>query len=120
MKKDDSSISIIRPDSEPEDYEDIDISAGGVVLKKDENKLKIALQTIPDKRRDPQWCLPKGRIEKEDRLLNTAKREVAEEAGILEKNLELKQYIGKVQRPSRTYNVWKKIHYFLFFTNQKN
>ena len=56
----------------------IEISAGGVVFKLKNNKPLILL--IKD--HNNKWTFPKGLIEDNDAKIATAKREIAEEAGV--------------------------------------
>ncbi|MFB6182197.1 MAG: NUDIX domain-containing protein [Candidatus Magasanikbacteria bacterium] len=119
-KKPRKSLLLRRFDSNPQDYEGLDVSAGGVVVNKIEGEWKIALQTIPKDEEDEWWCLPKGRVEEGRGLEKTARREIYEEVGISSEDLSKERYLGQVERSSRTYNVWKEIHYFLFFTKQKD
>ncbi|MFH1458925.1 MAG: NUDIX hydrolase [Candidatus Omnitrophota bacterium] len=57
-----------------------EISAGGVVLKKDDQGLIYVI--IYCRNNGRQWCLPKGKIEKNETIEQTALREVREETGI--------------------------------------
>lgn len=61
------------------------ISAGGLVINDNNEFLLI--------QRKGRWDLPKGRLETNENLLETAKREISEETGLEEKFLNL---IGKL------------------------
>jgi len=67
-------------------------AAGGMVFNDNKEILFIY--------RNKRWDLPKGKIEKEECLEETAKREVMEETGV--KDLEIIRFIGK------TYHVFKR------------
>jgi len=54
-------------------------SAGGVVFRKNKNKIEVAIIARNNK---TVWCLPKGKIEKNESAEDTAKREVKEETGL--------------------------------------
>lgn len=94
----------------------IGVSAGGAVLRQENDKWFIALEQQP-KKRTGLWCLPKGHIEEGETLEQTARREILEEVGVRELNLI--HYIGKKERLSARGHEWKIIHYFLFTTTQK-
>lgn len=64
-----------------------EISAGGVVYKREKGKIKIAL--IKDSY--GRWALPKGHVEKGERREETAIREAEEELGL--KDLKVKKFI---------------------------
>lgn len=57
-------------------------SAGGVVVDVHEGKARIAVIARRNRAGRLEWCLPKGHIEGEETLVETAAREVAEETGI--------------------------------------
>ena len=57
------------------------ISAGGLVINNNNDFLLI--------QRKGKWDLPKGRLETNENLLETAKREISEETGLEEKFLNL-------------------------------
>lgn len=90
-------------------------SAGGVVV----NNLGLVIVVS---QRGKSWSLPKGHRQKEEDILETAKREIFEETGIAE--LELIKKLGSYQRyqmkdgqEDRT--ELKTIHMFLFKTSEK-
>ena len=63
-----------------EEREERQISAGGVVYKKEGGRYKICLVAKKNKR---VWALPKGRLNPGENLEETAQREIAEETGLL-------------------------------------
>ncbi|MBI4394901.1 MAG: NUDIX hydrolase [Candidatus Omnitrophica bacterium] len=89
------------------------VSAGGVVFKKSPDGLKICLI---GRRRNNQivWCLPKGHIEKDESLEQTALREVKEETGISGSSVSPLGYIhySFFDLESKRY-VFKIVHFFL-------
>lgn len=97
-----------RPPDVPED-----ISAGGVVVRVQENRLFLAVVSEGSL---SKYVLPKGRLEPGETLEMAAYREVAEEAGLTD--LKLMADLGDRQRLDYSKKRWKKIHYFLFLTQQ--
>jgi len=63
-----------------EEREERQISAGGVVYKKEGGRYKVCLIAKKNKR---VWALPKGRLNPGENLEETAQREIAEETGLL-------------------------------------
>ena len=57
-------------------------SAGGVVVDVHEGEARIAVIARRNRAGRIEWCLPKGHIEGDETLPQTAAREVAEETGI--------------------------------------
>ena len=90
-----------------------DISAGGVIIRIEGNKLLIAL--IRDPKFD-DYLLPKGRLEKGEGFEDAAKREIAEETGL--NDLTLVAELGAKERLTFEKNEWRTTHYFLFLTEQ--
>ena len=91
------------------------ICAGGVILNNDK-VLVINQDNI-------SWCLPKGAIEKNESLIDCAKREIYEETGITK--LTLIKELGHYERNrigrdgiNDDKSVLKEIHFFLFKTNE--
>jgi 8-oxo-dGTP diphosphatase len=59
-----------------------EFSAGGVLYKKINKEIEIALaKRITEKGREV-WCLPKGKVEKQENPKETALRQVQEETGM--------------------------------------
>ena len=88
-------------------------SAGGVIIRRDQEKLLIALVTEPHY---PDYLLPKGGVEKGENLQTAAKREIQEEAGLT--RLKLITYLGKTEHLSLHKKNWGITHFFLFITDQ--
>lgn len=59
-----------------------EISAGAVVFKKENGKIKYLLLRYGSKKNPKHWDFPRGGIEKNEKSIETAKREIWEEAGI--------------------------------------
>ena len=55
------------------------VSAGGIVFRKNSNSFEVALIS---RRQGTIWCLPKGIVEKNESMEDTARREVKEETGL--------------------------------------
>ncbi|RAP31524.1 hypothetical protein DID78_00800 [Candidatus Marinamargulisbacteria bacterium SCGC AG-343-D04] len=90
-------------------------SSGGIILR--DNNVVIVSQ------KGRSWSLPKGHVENDESLINTAYREIYEETGIEE--LELLTYIGHYTRYKLDKNnnddkrEEKNIHLYLFKTQQQ-
>jgi 8-oxo-dGTP pyrophosphatase MutT (NUDIX family) len=89
------------------------ISAGGVVVRRQDGRVYVALVREGDL---PAYVLPKGGMEKGEDLEETARREIAEEAGL--SNLKLVAKLGTRERLSFEKKEWITAHYFLFVTDQ--
>ena len=86
-----------------------EFSAGGVVFKKQKNKILIL---VAQHSQHHGWVFPKGIIDKGEKKEETALREVKEETGV----------IGKIIRPLQPVTYWynlkgekikKTVYYFL-------
>ncbi|HSX25158.1 MAG TPA: NUDIX hydrolase [Candidatus Andersenbacteria bacterium] len=97
-----------------------ELSAGGVAVRQERGIWHVALLKT-EHRRGSVWVLPKGHVEmhKQERVADAAKREVQEEAGIME--LEVKDQLGTTRFvfQAETALVKKTVHYFLMITTQK-
>jgi 8-oxo-dGTP pyrophosphatase MutT (NUDIX family) len=93
----------------------VTVAAGGVVIRKNNNKLYVAL--LRDKRFE-DCMLPKGGAEKGESPEATAKREISEETGLNDLSMICK--LGIKERLTFEKNEWRKAHYFLFATDQEN
>lgn len=87
-----------------------EVSAGGVVVFK--NTLLLLRKFNGD------WVLPKGRVEKDEDIRDTALREVLEESGV---KAEILKYIGMVHYTYKNLKgnrlVYKSVHWYLMKTN---
>ena len=92
----------------------IAISAGGVIVKKQQNQCQVLL--LRDTRY-PEWFLPKGHVEKNESLEQAALREIQEEAGL--SKIKIGQLLGIYERFVSKANEYKKINYFLAFITEK-
>lgn len=88
-------------------------SCGGVVVRKDGDRILVALVTEPGFK---EYILPKGHVESGEDLEQAARREIAEEAGFTE--LTLVKRLGSVGRLDFRKRSWGTMHYFLFTTGQ--
>ncbi|MCL5036905.1 MAG: reverse transcriptase-like protein [Chloroflexi bacterium] len=101
----------VKENVEPEKVkEDVQVSAGGVVYKKDGKKIKVCLVS---KKEGRVWALPKGRLREGETPEQCAEREILEETGNLARvaekiaELEYKFYWRDV---NTLYH--KKVHFF--------
>jgi 8-oxo-dGTP pyrophosphatase MutT (NUDIX family) len=85
----------------------MEVSSGGIVVRKSENKIQVLLV-----RRNEDWQLPKGLAESNEKFEETALREVREETGI---NAKLMKKIGKINYWYRKEDklIYKVVHFFL-------
>jgi 8-oxo-dGTP pyrophosphatase MutT (NUDIX family) len=90
------------------------ISAGGVVIRQQNEQIYIAVvQESPNR---PGYVLPKGRIDVGETFEQAARREIEEEAGL--SDLHKVAELGSKERLSYSKTMWKKTYYFLFTTQQ--
>lgn len=88
-------------------------SAGGVIVRLIGGRVYVALVQEGER---PLYALPKGHVEEEEDLVEAARREIAEESGLVA--LRLLDDLGVRQRLDYRKSSWKKTHYFLFLTDQ--
>ncbi len=89
-------------------------SAGAIILREVEGKLKVALAHHP--RTTKSWVLPKGHVEEGESLEQAASREIYEEAGL--DNVQLIKHLGTITRESVKSNgdvEQKTIHFYLAY-----
>ncbi len=89
-------------------------AAGGVIVRWEGYHLLVALvegEGLPD------YILPKGMVEPGEELEKAARREIEEEAGLTE--LILLGELGIRERLDYLKRSWKKTHYFLYCTRQR-
>ncbi len=89
------------------------VAAGGVVVRAEGERLKVALVREAGLGR---VILPKGGVEAGEDLLEAARREIAEEAGINDLHMVIK--LGVRERLTYNKKRWTVTHYFLFSTEQ--
>jgi 8-oxo-dGTP pyrophosphatase MutT (NUDIX family) len=89
-----------------------EISAGGVVYRRDGDQIEIVLASRRTRRGQLAWGLAKGGIEDDESMEDAAVREVREETGLL---AEIEASLGE----TRYFYVWedvrirKTVHFFL-------
>ncbi|MDQ7009595.1 MAG: NUDIX domain-containing protein [Candidatus Gracilibacteria bacterium] len=71
-------------------------SSGGVVYRKKDGKIEILLLKWTNSRNEDEYVLPKGKIEEDEIAKDTALREIGEEAGLYESDLEVIKFITKL------------------------
>ncbi|MFK7780402.1 MAG: NUDIX domain-containing protein [Candidatus Gracilibacteria bacterium] len=71
-------------------------SSGGIVYRKDGNKIEVLLLKWLNAKNQEVYVIPKGHIEDGEVAKDTAVREISEEAGLLEKDLEVIKFITKL------------------------
>lgn len=87
-------------------------SAGGVIYRKSQGGIEVALGLRTDPNGQKVWCLPKGLIESGEKAEATALREVREETGL---HGEIEGKLGDVQYwyHTRESRVFKKVSFYL-------
>jgi 8-oxo-dGTP pyrophosphatase MutT (NUDIX family) len=92
-----------------------ELAAGAVVVEPKQRRYLLLHEPAEDR-----WCFPKGHVEPGETLLETARREVAEESGL--EDLDIREELGEVAyrfyQPLQNRNVFKTSVYFLAFTTQ--
>jgi 8-oxo-dGTP pyrophosphatase MutT (NUDIX family) len=89
-------------------------SAGAIILREVEGRLKIAL--AHHQRASKPWVLPKGHVEEGESLEQAALREIYEEAGL--DDVQLIKHLGTIMRESVKRNgdvEQKTIHLYLAY-----
>src|SRR2546421_11366227 len=89
-------------------------SAGAIILREVEGKLKVAL--AHHSRTTKSWVLPKGHVEEGESLEQAALREIHEETGL--DNVQLIKHLGTIGRESVKGNgevEQKTIHFYLAY-----
>ena len=89
-------------------------SAGAIILREVEGKLKIGL--AQHARATKSWVLPKGHVEEGESIEQAALREIYEETGL--DNVQLIKHLGTISRESPKSNgdvEQKTIHLFLAY-----
>ena len=89
-------------------------SAGGVVVRREEDRILIAL--VGGEGARAGYILPKGGLEPGETLVEAARREIEEEAGLSQ--LVFLRELGTLERLNWARTCWTTVHYFLFSTEQ--
>ena len=89
-----------------------EVSAGGVIVGVHDGVAQIAVIARRNRAGRVEWCLPKGHIERDETLEQTAVREVAEETGIVGRVLASLGSIDYWFSASGT-RVHKIVHHYL-------
>lgn len=71
-------------------------SSWGIVYREHEWKIQILLLNWKNSRNQVELVIPKGKIEKWEVAKDTALREISEEAGLPEKDLEIIKFVTKL------------------------
>jgi 8-oxo-dGTP diphosphatase len=86
-------------------------SAGGVIYRDDQGQIEIALIHVRKR-----WGLPKGHVERGERIEQTAIREVREETGLqgqAEKKLGSISYTYRTKKSGEPIRISKRVYFFL-------
>lgn len=78
-------------------------SSGWVVYRKNGDKVEILLLKWLNSRKKEELVIPKGKIEKWEVAKDTALREISEEAGLDQNDLEVIKFVTKL---SYTFTAW--------------
>ena len=91
-----------------------ELAAGAVVVARKAPRFLVLHEPAEDR-----WCFPKGHVENGETLLEAARREVAEETGLvgLDFGGELGEVSYRFYQPKRDRNVYKISVYFLAFAD---
>jgi 8-oxo-dGTP pyrophosphatase MutT (NUDIX family) len=89
-----------------------EISAGGVVIDVEDGVARVAVIARRNRAGRVEWCLPKGHVESDETLEETAMREVAEETGITGRVLASLGIIDYWFSASGT-RIHKVVHHYL-------
>ncbi len=88
-----------------------EISAGAVLYRETEREFQVIIYS---RKNASQWCLPKGKIEKDETREEAAIREVKEETGLEGQIIEhLKDVYYSYADKRRKLHLNKTVHYFL-------
>jgi 8-oxo-dGTP pyrophosphatase MutT (NUDIX family) len=93
---------------------ELQVSAGGVAFRRNEQAIEVALISVG---KPARWQLPKGLVRKDETTQAAAMREVREETGLETELLELIEqieywYYGG-DRQGRRVRIHKYVHFFL-------
>lgn len=98
-----------------------ELSAGGVVMRQENDSWHVALLQTEHKR-GLVWVLPKGHVEPVhgENVAEAARREVQEEAGITDLSVKDQLGITRFKFQAEGTLVIKTVHYFLMITAQRH
>lgn len=89
-------------------------SAGGLIYRKKDGIYEVALIMHKNLKGEEVWSIPKGLIEKGEKVERTAFREVKEETGLIG---EIKQKLGEIEywyySKDENVRIHKKVYLFL-------
>jgi 8-oxo-dGTP pyrophosphatase MutT (NUDIX family) len=71
-------------------------SAGGMVYRKIWSHIQVLMLAWKNARDELEYVLPKGHIEEDETVLETALREISEETGLSEKDLHVVKFMNKI------------------------
>ena len=71
-------------------------SAGGMVYRKIWKQIQVLMLAWKNAKNELEYVLPKGHIEWEETPMQTALREISEETGLAEKDLEIVKFMNKI------------------------
>ena len=71
-------------------------SSGGIVYRKNGGKIEVLLLKWLNSKKEEFYVIPKGHIEAGEVAKDTAVREISEEAGLPQKDLEVIKFITKL------------------------
>ncbi|MGM0439042.1 MAG: bis(5'-nucleosyl)-tetraphosphatase [Patescibacteria group bacterium] len=98
-------------------------SAGFVIYRKEKGEIKFLLLKYPsDGREVDYWGLPKGHIENKESVEEAALRELFEETGIKEKEIDVKEGFREVNKYYFKHegdSIFKIVVYFLAQTKKE-
>lgn len=85
-------------------------SAGGIVYRKRWSYIEVLMLAWKNARNDTEYVLPKGHIEKNESPMQTATREIAEETGLCEHDLEVIKFMNTINYSfTATYIKWSPL-----------
>jgi 8-oxo-dGTP pyrophosphatase MutT (NUDIX family) len=94
-----------------------ELAAGAVVVHRESGQVVLLYHRTQDR-----WALPKGHVDPGESLRQTALREVREETGLADVELddEIAEVSYRFYNPDRALNIEKVSVYFLGFTSERD
>ncbi|MDD2693488.1 MAG: NUDIX domain-containing protein [Candidatus Gracilibacteria bacterium] len=71
-------------------------SAGGLVYRKIGDRIQVLMLAWKNAKNELEYVLPKGHIEENESALETAVREISEETGLAESDLNVVKFMNKI------------------------